>query len=257
MFLKKKDFPEEDELVLCTVTNTFHHGVFVNVDEYAKSGMIHISEVSPGRIRNIRDFVKEGKKIVCKVLRIDLEKGHIDLSLRRVNERQKKEKINEIKQEQKAEKIVEFAAKKLGKDPKKFYDELVSKIFDKYDLLNLCFGDIVKGEVSLEKLGVDKKVSDLLTEFVHERMKLTEVFVGGEFRLKSYSPNGVEIIKGALSKAFDGDKVIMLYKGAGKYKIKVTANKYKDAEGILEKSIGNVLDFIEKEGGEGKFIKAE
>ena len=46
MFLKKNDFPEEDELVLCTVTNIFHHGAFVNVEEYGRSGMIHISEIN-------------------------------------------------------------------------------------------------------------------------------------------------------------------------------------------------------------------
>ncbi len=258
MFLKKKGFPEEDELVLCTVTNMFHHGVFVNVDEYGRSGMIHISEVSPGRIRNIRDFVKEDKKVVCKVLRIDSERGHIDLSLRRVNERQKKEKINEIKQEQKAEKIIEFAAKKLDKDFKKLYDEVSSKIFEKYELLHLCFEEIVKGEVSLEKLGIDKKIAEFLTESVKERMKPTEVFVQGKLELKSYSPDGVETIKSALNEALDKEgKIVVLYEGAGKYKIKATANEYKEAESILEKSKDSVLDFIEKHDGEGKFVKSE
>ena len=75
MLFKKQDFPEEGDLVLCTVTSVQFHSVFVDMDEYGKGGMIHISEVSPGRIRNIRDFVKEGKKIVCKVLRINQEKG--------------------------------------------------------------------------------------------------------------------------------------------------------------------------------------
>jgi len=256
MFLKKKGFPEEDELVLCTVTNIFHHGVFVNVDEYEKSGMIHISEVSPGRIRNIRDFVKEGKKIVCKVLRINEEKGHIDLSLRRVNERQKKDKINEIKQEQKAEKIVEFAAKKLNVEANKLYDEISSKIFEKYDLLYLCFEDLVKGNVSLDKVGIDKKTADLLTKSIKERMKPAEVFVEGELKLKSYSSNGVDVIRGALNKALNNN-VSILYEGAGKYKIKVKANEYKDAENILEKSKSNVLDFIEEHNGEGEFIKLE
>jgi translation initiation factor 2 subunit 1 len=41
------------------------------IEEYGKQGLIHISEVSPGRIRNIRDFVKEGKMVVCKVIKID------------------------------------------------------------------------------------------------------------------------------------------------------------------------------------------
>ena len=106
MLLKKQGFPEDSELVLCTVTSVQFHSVFVNIDEYGKGGMIHISEVSPGRIRNIRDFVKEGKKIVCKVLKVNEEKGYIDLSLRRVNEAERRRKIEDIKKEQNAEKII-------------------------------------------------------------------------------------------------------------------------------------------------------
>lgn len=257
MLLNKEGFPEEDELVLCTVTKIFHNGVFVDLDEYGKGGMIHISEVSPGRIRNIRDFVKEGKKIVCKVLRTDKEKGHIDLSLRRVNERQKKEKINEIKQEQKSEKIIEFSAKKLSIDTKKLYDGISQKIFEKYDLLYLCFGDIVKGKVSLEELGIDKKTADVLTELIKERLKPAQVFVGGELKLKTYAPNGLEIIKESLKKASQKENIIILYEGGGKYNIKAKANEYKDAEKILEESVNDAIDFIEKQGGKGEFIKAE
>jgi len=121
MLLKKEGFPEEDELAICTVTKVQFHSVFANLDEYGKGGMIHISEVSPGRIRNIRDFVKEGKKVVCKVLRINTDRGHIDLSLRRVTEGQKRNKIDELKQEQKAEKILEFVAKDLKIDVKKLF----------------------------------------------------------------------------------------------------------------------------------------
>ena len=114
MLFKKQGFPEESELVLCTVTSVQYHSVIVDIEEYGRSGLIHISEVSPGRIRNIRDFVKEGKKVVCKVLRVKEEKGYIDLSLRRVNESEKRRKIESIKREQNAEKIVEIAALKLG-----------------------------------------------------------------------------------------------------------------------------------------------
>jgi len=256
MFLKKTGFPEEDELVLCTVTNIFHHGVFVNLDEYARSGMIHISEVSPGRIRNIRDFVQQGKKIVCKVLRINQEKGYIDLSLRRVNERQKKEKINEIKQEQKAEKIIEFAAKKHEIEPKKLYDEVAPKLLEKYGMLNPAFEDIVKGNLNLEKIGVDKKMAKALTELILERMKPTEVYVERELSLKSLAPDGVEAVRQALKQA-SLENITILYEGAGKYKVKAKANEYKDAEILLDKSTGAAIESIEKSGGEGSVAKAE
>src|SRR3989338_989205 len=213
MFLKKEGFPEEDELVICTVTKVQFHSVFCNLDEYDKGAMIHISEVSPGRIRNIRDFVVEGKKVVCKVLRVDNEKGHIDLSLRRVNEGQKKVKLNEIKMEQRAEKIIEFAAKKLNIDFKKLYSEIYKKVVDKYLSIYLCFEDVVKGNLSLEKLPLDKKTADILTELVKDRMKPSEVFVGGEIRMKTYAPDGVEIIKETLEKLSNKGSVEIIYGG--------------------------------------------
>ena len=132
MLLKKEGFPEEDELVMCTITKVQFHSVFAQLDEYDKSGMIHISEVSPGRIRNIRDFVKEGKKVVCKVLRVSPEKGHIDLSLRRVGETQRRNKVDELKQEQKAEKILEFVAKDLNVPLKKLFEDVTNSISKKY-----------------------------------------------------------------------------------------------------------------------------
>src|SRR3989339_1609829 len=152
MLLTKSGFPEEDELVLCTVTKVFHHGVFVDADEYGRGGLIHISEVSPGRIRNIRDFVKEGKKIVCKVLRINEEKGYIDLSLRRVNESEKRRKIEYIKKEQNAEKIVEIAAGKIGIKTEQLYKEISEKIKD-HASLHEFFEQAAKDERVLESLG--------------------------------------------------------------------------------------------------------
>ncbi|MBU0628989.1 MAG: S1 RNA-binding domain-containing protein [Nanoarchaeota archaeon] len=256
MLLLKEGFPESDELVLCTVTKIFHNGVFVDLDEYAKGGMIHISEVSPGRIRNIRDFVVEGKKVVCKILRVDDVKGHIDLSLRRVNEGQKKLKINEIKSEQRAEKIIEFAAKKLNLDVKKLYFDIYNKISDKYLSVFLCFEDVVKGNIALEKLPLDKKTADILTELVKERMKPSIVFVGGNLKLKTYASDGVEIIKETLRK-LSGGGIGIVYGGGGKYKIMAKAAEYKDAEKILDKSVSDTISFIEEKGGEGEFVKKE
>ncbi len=54
----------------------------LNLTSTINEGLLHVSEISSSWIRNIRDFVREGQKMVLKVLRVDLEKGHIDLSLR-------------------------------------------------------------------------------------------------------------------------------------------------------------------------------
>ena len=127
---KLKGLPEEDEIVLCKVTKIYPNSVFVDLLEYNDSGMIHISEVSPGRIRNLRDFVSEGRQIVCKVLRIHRDRGHIDLSLRRVNSNQRREKLDEIKQELKAESLIKAVAKRLNKPVLEIYKQLKQSIFN-------------------------------------------------------------------------------------------------------------------------------
>ena len=66
-----------------TVTGITNFGAFVELTG-GKVGLIHISEVAPGRIRNIREFVSEGKKIICMILRVKKEREQYDLSLRRV-----------------------------------------------------------------------------------------------------------------------------------------------------------------------------
>lgn len=259
MFYKKERFPEEDELVLCTVTNVHHHSVFVKLTEYDKTGMIHISEVSPGRIRNIRDFVKEGKVVVCKVLRVNKDRGHIDLSLRRVTELQRRSKADEIKHEQKAEKIVEFVAKKLKIDVKKLYDEISDKIFKKYSMLYMCFEEVITDEKLLKKLGIKDKVAKELTEVIKQRIKPPEVLIRGKFILTSFDSNGIEIIKDTLKKAWEIDKenIEIYYSGGGKYNITVKAEDYKKAEKILEEATKAALDFIEENKGIGEFVREE
>ncbi|HII71574.1 TPA: translation initiation factor IF-2 subunit alpha [Candidatus Woesearchaeota archaeon] len=238
MVEKKKDFPEESDLVLCTVTKIYPHCVFANLDEFdRKQGMIHISEISPGRIRNIHDYVKIGKKIICKVLSINMEKGHIDLSLRRVSEGQKREKAELIKRQQKAEKIIEFVAGKLKTDKQKLQDDLVSKLGDEYPSLHDAFEEFIVDESVLSKLGLPKAFYDNLAEVIRQRIKPPEVEIDGEIKLKSNAPAGVNVVKKILCDAEKLDESLTIrYNGGGSYSINVVYDNYKDAEKILKKA---------------------
>jgi translation initiation factor 2 subunit 1 len=245
MLLKKQGLPEEGELVICTVTNVQNHCVFAKLDEYGISGMVHISEIAPGRIRNIRDYVKEGKIIVCKILRVNRERGQIDLSLRRVSENQHKVKVNEVKQEQRAEKMIETAAKELKSDLEQVYSEISKPIFETYPSLFSCFTDVVKGNCDLEQLGVPKKIAAALMQVVILRLKPQQVVAQTDVKLQSYAPDGVEIVRRALKKAIDSGAEVK-YIAAGNYRLMATAPDYKTAEKILEKASSEVVDEIEK-----------
>ncbi len=254
MLYRKHGLPDESDIVLCTVTSVKHNSVFVFLDEYQIDGLIHISEISPGRIRNIRDYVKEGKKVVCKVLRVKHDRRQVDLSLRRVNESQKRNKISALKQEQKAEKVIEYVAGLLKKNYKELYAEITKEIFQKFPDLHTFFQDIVGEETSFSEFKVDKKVADKIEEIVKQRFKPQEVEIGGELHLTSYEPDGVSIIKETLKKAIM-EGVTLRYKGSGDYFITVKAPDYKRAEAILEKATTSAIDHINSIEGNGSFTR--
>lgn len=260
MLYKKHGFPEDSELVLCTITSVQYNCVFASLDEYEnKTGIIHISEIAPGRIRNIRDYVVEGKKVVCKVLRVNEERSHIELSLRRVTEMQKKKKNSILKQEQLAEKMIEFVAKELKMPLDKLYRKISERVLKDYDTIYSCFEDIMLGEFNINALGLDENAAKKLEEMIKQRIKPPEVEISGALSLTSYAPNGVEIIKEVLKKAKDagpGDFSIK-YLGAGKYKVNVKSDNYKDAEEILKKMVDAAAKHMKEKGGEMKFERAE
>lgn len=259
MLIKKTGMPVEGDLVLCTVTKIHINSVFANLDEYDnKVGMIHISEISPGRIRNLRDFIEEGKLIVCKILRIDQQRGHIDLSLRRVSESQKRNKINELKQEQLAEKIIEFTAKETGISKEALFNAIRLATSKTYDSVYNAFQDIVEGNLEIDSFSLDKKIALKLDETIKQRIKIKEVEIKGELRLETYTPNGIEVVREALIACEKtSEQLILTYEGGGKYKIVVKSQEYKDAEDILKKAYTKAITIIEKSGGKGEFIRAE
>ena len=244
--MQKDDYPNEDELVLCTVTSVQFHSVFCKLDEYGKSGLIHISEVAPGRIRNIREFVEDGKKVVCKVLRVNKEKGHIDLSLRRVNEAQKRQKLNAVKQEQLVGKILEHVAKTTTEKIESLRNNLIEKTSEKYQSIFAVFEAVAKGELKLDSV-MPKKIAEVLTAVIQQRIKPPEARISGEITISTTASDGIEKVKMLLAKP-EGTTVypIIKYLGAGKYLMSVTSEDYKKAEKIMKTAVDHILDEAKK-----------
>lgn len=71
-----------------TVTGIENYGVFVSCDDYY-TGLIHISEISHGFVKNINDFVKIGDIIYVKILDVDEELGHLKLSIKDIDYKRK------------------------------------------------------------------------------------------------------------------------------------------------------------------------
>ena len=72
--------------------------------------------------------------MVLKVLRVDLEKGHIDLSLRRVTKRERIEKVLSWKKERKAEALLRGVAEKVGLTTDEVYEKAGAIMEEKFGL---------------------------------------------------------------------------------------------------------------------------
>ncbi len=261
MIYKEKKLPEENEIVLCTVKKILHNSIFANLDEYQNlEGMIHISEIAAGRIRNIRDYVKEGKTIVCKILKINKERGQIDLSLRRVSNIVKMNKLKEYKQEIKAENLLEQVGKQLKLNLNQIYEKAGIKIKEKYDTLQKGFLEILKDNKILLNLKIDKKIALILTKAIKQKIKLPEISLKSNIKIHDFSSNGIENIK----KAFQNTnkliknkdyKAKFLYTSAPNYSLEIKAPDYKTGEKILKEISDDITKEITAQGGEAEWQK--
>ncbi len=75
---------KKGRIVRGTVTGIESYGVFVSCDEYY-SGLIHISEISYGYVKNITDYVNIGDVIYVEVLDVDESLGQLKLSIKNID----------------------------------------------------------------------------------------------------------------------------------------------------------------------------
>lgn len=255
------EWPEEGELVVATVTNVKSFGAFGTLDEYdGKEGFVHVTEVSSGWIKYIRDYVREGQKLVCKVLRVDPEKKHIDLSLKAVNEHQRREKIQEWKNEQKAEKLLSIVAERVGRTVDECWNDFGYKLLDKFGTLYRAFEESVMDPDALGAEGFKGEWVGAFVEVARENIVPPYVNIDGYVDLTNYRPDGAVHLRDALLKAVrdGGDSTVKVqYIGAPRYRLVVRAPDYKSAEEELAKAAARVLKHLEAKGGEGKFVRKE
>ncbi|MBW6470863.1 MAG: translation initiation factor IF-2 subunit alpha [Methanosarcinaceae archaeon] len=253
-------WPETGDFVVCTVINVTDFGAYTKLEEFGgKEGFIHISEVKAGWVKYVRDHVREGQKIVCKVLNVDSSRRHIDLSLKDVNDHQKRAKIQDWKNEQKGAKWLQFVAEETGTDNKVMHT-VYDTINDKFGSIYLAFEDAaINGIDSFADTGISEKVIQSILKVAQVNIKLPFVNIAGYVDLTSDKPNGIDIIKKALKSAGkvkkDEVKVDISYVGAPRYRIKVIAPDYKTAEGILKKAATVAIDAIVKDDGKGIFYR--
>ena len=185
-------------MVICRVTKIDPHSASVEVIEYKKVGLIHASEVAKRWVRDIREFLKEGQYIVCKVMDVDRRTSTIMLSAKRLSREESDRKLNEFKREKKSEKMLELIAKNLNKNLEQAYSEVGITLQNEFGSLTKTFEIVEKNPELFKKRDLPEIWKNEILAFVAKNAseKIHELKV--KLNILCYRENGIEVIKKGL-----------------------------------------------------------
>ncbi|MBE45983.1 MAG: translation initiation factor IF-2 subunit alpha [Euryarchaeota archaeon] len=235
-----EDWPDEGDLVVCSVKSVKENGAYLDLDGYpGREGFVFIGEIATGWVRNIRAHVREGQRIVAKVIGIKRDRDSITLSIKSVSEERRRGALQSWKNEQRATQIMKVAADRINwkkEDLSTISEEMKEAFGSLYGALEEC----AINESALEDAGFEGKWMAIVTELAIENIVPPFVEIRGQFEIKVWGQEGVEAIKLALKaaeKCADGLEEVILtchYDGAPNYRVDIKAPDYPSAESIWE-----------------------
>ncbi len=228
------ELPKENELVVAVVKKIMPYGAFCTLPDYGDmEGFMHISEVAPRWIKNIHEFLSEKQKLIVKVHRVDREKNQVDLSLKRVTEEERKNKLEGKKKEVRATKLLQVAIKKAKsrKTFEKLREEVEAEYGDLYSFLETVRDE---GEEAFSGLDLPKELKAEITELAGKYVKKPVAEITRVFTISCYESNGVEVVKSAL------EGVPAHYLGAGRYQMKMETEDPKAGEKEMDRFISKI-----------------
>lgn len=251
-------WPDPSELVIGEVDEIEDFGVFVDLSEYeGKRGLVHISEVASGWIKNVRDHVTVGQTVVAKVLSVDESSQQIDLSLKDVNDHQRSEKVQEWKAGRRADNWMTIA---FGEDiDDEQYTTVANAFLAEFGSLYDGFEEAaIHGADALSDTDLSDEEIDAIVETARENVSVPYVTVSGYVDLRS-PDGGVDAIRESLRAAEgNGDlpdevELEVTYVGSPEYRIRIEAPDYKTAEAELEASADRAETAVTEHGGTAEF----
>ena len=257
--VKKKGPPKWGEIVLCTVTRITPFAAWCTLDEYENEdgsrieGMIHISEVAGKWVKDIRKFVKPNKQYVVKVVRIDYQKGHLNLSIKRVSKFDKKEKSENFRREKRAAGILNQIAKRVGKKDDEVYNDLDSKISGEFEDVFALFEEINEDMTILENSKISKRMKDAIKEVVEKNFRIKEKTIKASLDVSTTAPDGTKKLKKILGELEKESGAQVKYISAPRYQVELMTKEPKEAERKMRAALEAAIEKVKKADGTGSY----
>lgn len=248
-------YPEVDEVVMVNVQEIAEMGAYVKLLEYDNiEGMVLLSELSRRRIRSIQKLIRVGKNEVAVVLRVDKEKGYIDLSKRRVSAEDIVKCDERYNKSKAVHSILRHCAEKFSISLETLYQSvgwpLSRKYGHAYDAFKLSITDPTIFDI------VEAPTADVLNElklYISRRLTPQAIKIRADVEVSCFSYEGIDAIKEALkaAEAVSTDQMQVKAKlvAAPSYVISVQALDKNLGIALLDKAIEAVSSVIVEKGG--------
>lgn len=202
----KQKYPEVDDVVMVTVRSIAEMGAYVHLSEYKNiEGMILLSELSRRRIRSINKLIRVGRSECVVVIRVDKDKGYIDLSKRRVSAEEVKKCEEKFTRGKTVASILRHVGEILQYESDEQLEELCEKtawyLDEKYKSTGgayEAFKHAVNEPSIIDECGLDEKTKEVLISNINRRMMPQAVKVRSDIEVSCYSYEGIDAVKEAL-----------------------------------------------------------
>lgn len=196
-------FPEPEEVVMVNVTEIGEMGAYVTLLEYDDiEGMILLSELSRRRIRSINKLVRVNRTEIVMVIRVDKEKGYIDLSKRRVDPEDVikcEERYNKAKA---VHSVLRHVAEVKGLRLETLYQNIGWPLYKKYghayDAFKIAISEEGNEDI-FEGLEIDAESKSTLVAYIKRRLAPQPVKIRSDIEVTCFNYEGIDAIKEALS----------------------------------------------------------
>lgn len=196
-------YPNVDELVMVVVNQVSEMGAYVSLLEYNNiEGMVLLSELSKRRIRSVQKLVRVGRNEVVVVLRVDREKGYIDLSKKRVSPEDVEKCEERFNKSKTVHSILRNVAERKGISIHHLYTCFAWPLYRKYGHAFDAFKEALKTpEQVFEGISLSEDIQrDLLLNIVR-RMTPQKVKIRADVEVFCFEYEGIDAIKEALRQA--------------------------------------------------------
>ena len=247
-----KDRPDEGDFVVVKITDIQDNSAYADLEKYEDlEGLIHISEVSRSWVQDVGSEIDEGEKTVAQVLESD--DGSLNLSLKRVNDKNKRDAMEKWKKERKAESFLEGVSERLEMDLDEVYEEIGFPMQRKF---GTSFRGFEISEAEEEKLLeiLSEEQVEAVKEVAREKITMRQEKLEGTMEMSFPQEDGVERIKSSLS-GVQEDGVEVSYLSAPEYSITAWGRTQDLAKKRIDEAVRSVRSAVEDRDGSFNFSR--